>query len=221
MCVRGSRCVPVPRSRLRDNHRRNTRACRRPPYTSTVSSSYLPPSLFFTLVSRPTLAHTGSTDTDPRCISSSGMCLCVCARASRRIRHTEDTRIQAEQIKRRLPGIIRSVARRGARTNQAASLFPAPELAFLFFFPLPLSFFSFFLRSPFLFLFSLFFSFFFPPLPSFSLFHDDWRERREERSVNREREEFRARARWSWFRLNWFGSSARCFHAVCLSCCYY
>lgn len=145
----------------------------------------------------------------------------VCARASRRIRHTEDTRIQAEQIKRRLPGIIRSVARRGARTNQAASLFPAPELAFLFFSPSLFLSFLFFLRSPFLFLFSLFFSFFFPPLPSFSLFHDDWRERREERSVNREREEFRARARWSWFRLNWFGSSARCFHAVCLSCCYY
>lgn len=161
MCVRGSRCVPVPRSRLRDNHRRNTRACRRPPYTSTVSSSYLPPSLFFTLVSRPTLAHTGSTDTDPRCISSSGMCLCVCARASRRIRHTEDTRIQAEQIKRRLPGIIRSVARRGARTNQAASLFPAPELAFLFFFPLPLSFlFFFFYALPFFFSFLFFFLFF-------------------------------------------------------------
>lgn len=161
MCVRGSRCVPVPRSRLRDNHRRNTRACRRPPYTSTVSSSYLPPSLFFTLVSRPTLAHTGSTDTDPRCISSSGMCLCVCARASRRIKHTEDTRIQGEQIKRRLPGIIRSVARRGARTNQAASLFPAPELAFLFFSPLLLSFFSFFFYAlPFFFSFLFFFLFF-------------------------------------------------------------
>lgn len=91
--------------------------------------------------------------------------VCVCARASRRIRHTEDTRIQAEQIKRRLPGIIRSVARRGARTNQAASLFPAPELAFLFFSPSFFLSFLFFLRSPFLFLFSLFFSFFFPTSP--------------------------------------------------------
>lgn len=69
-------------------------------------------------------------------------------------RHTEDTRIQAGQIKRRLPGIIRNVARRGARTNQAASLFSAPEPAFLFSLSL-FSFFSFPL-SPF-----LFFSFFF------------------------------------------------------------
>lgn len=118
------------------------------------------PPLFFTLVSRPTLAHTGSTDTDPRCISSSGMCLCVCARASRRIRHTEDTRIQAEQIKRRLPGIIRSVARRGARTNQAASLFPAPELAFLFFSPSFFLSFLFFYALPFFFSFLFFFLFF-------------------------------------------------------------
>lgn len=66
-------------------------------------------------------------------------------------RHTEDTRIQAGQIKRRLPGIIRNVARRGARTNQAASLFSAPEPAFLFSLSL-FSFFSFPL-SPFLFLF--------------------------------------------------------------------
>lgn len=84
----------------------------------------------------------------------------VCARASRRIRHTEDTRIQAEQIKRRLPGIIRSVARRGARTNQAASLFPAPELAFLFFPPSFFLSFLFFYALPFFFSFLFFFLFF-------------------------------------------------------------
>lgn len=65
---------------------------------------------------------------------------------------------QAGQIKRRLPGIIRSVARRGARTNQAASLFPAPELAFLLFFPPPL-FLSFFFR--FLFISLSLFSFYY------------------------------------------------------------
>lgn len=119
-------------------------------HTSSVSS------LFLFSHSRFSSNSTGFTDTDPRCIFlSSGIYVCVYVCASRRIRHTEDTRIQAEQIKRRLPGIIRSVARRGARTNQAASLFPASELAFLFFPPPPLSFFSFlfFLRSPFLFFF--------------------------------------------------------------------
>lgn len=70
-------------------------------------------------------------------------------------RHTEDTRIQAGQIKRRLPGIIRNVARQGARTNQAASLFSAPEPAFLF----SLSLFSFFFVSSLALSFS--FSFFF------------------------------------------------------------
>lgn len=149
MCVRGSRCVPVPRSRLRDNHRRNTRACR-PPYTRVA----FPLSFFFlTLVSRPTPPVSRIPIRDVSSSLPVYMCVCVCA--SRRIRHTEDTRIQAEQIKRRLPGIIRSVARRGARTNQAASLFPAPELAFLFFFPLPfLSFlFFFFYALPFFFFF--------------------------------------------------------------------
>lgn len=68
-------------------------------------------------------------------------------------RHTEDTRIQAGQIKRRLPGIIRNVARRGARTNQAASLFSAPEPAFLF----SLSLFSFFFVSSLALSFSFFF----------------------------------------------------------------
>lgn len=119
------------------------------------------------------------------------ICVCVYVCASRKIRHTEDTRIQAEQIKRRLPGIIRSVARRGARTNQAASLFPAPELAFFFFPPSPFFlFFSFFYALPFF--------FFFFCHSSFSLFHDDRRDR--------EREETRNFAPvLGRFRLNWFG----------------
>lgn len=154
-------------------------------HTSSVSS------LFLFSHSRFSSNSTGFTDTDPRCIFlSSGIYVCVYVCASRRIRHTEDTRIQAEQIKRRLPGIIRSVARRGARTNQAASLFPAPELAFLFFPPL-LSFFSFLF-------FTLSLSFFFFCHSSFSLFHDDRRDR--------EREETRNFAPvLGRFRLNWFG----------------
>lgn len=168
-------------------------------HTSSVSS------LFLFSHSRFSSNSTGFTDTDPRCIFlSSGIYVCVYVCASRRIRHTEDTRIQAEQIKRRLPGIIRSVARRGARTNQAASLFPAPELAFLFFPPL-LSFFSFLF-------FTLSLSFFFFCHSSFSLFHDDRRDR--------EREETRNFAPvLGRFRLNWFGRP-RCVR-IYLSCYYY